>query len=95
VQAFIGITPFDTIKYEIDKESGYLGITTVDRGAADDKIIAVLEGDALWGGARDIGGVPEALVNRLRHYFATYKADPGAQSESRCATRMARRGRTT
>jgi inorganic pyrophosphatase len=38
----------------------------------------VLEGDPLWADARDIGDVPDALVTRLRHYFATYKAVPGA-----------------
>jgi inorganic pyrophosphatase len=146
VNAFIEITPFDTIKYEIDKESGYLrvdrpqrtsslpptlygfiprtycgdgvaaltdgatggdgdpldicvlseraiaraeilvrcvvvgGFATVDRSAADDKIVAVLEGDAIWGEARDITQVPEALVVRLRHYFSTYKAEPGRTS---------------
>jgi inorganic pyrophosphatase len=143
VNAFIEITPFDTIKYEIAKETGYLrvdrpqrtsslpptlygfiprtycgdrvaaltdgarggdgdpldicvlserpiaraeilvrcevvgGFATLDRDAADDKIIAVLAGDALWGSARDIGDVPEALIDRLRHYFSTYKAEPG------------------
>ena len=143
MNAFIEITPFDTIKYEIDKESGYLrvdrpqrtsslpptlygfiprtycgdrvasltdgakggdgdpldicvlserpiaraellvrcvvigGFATVDRGAADDKIIAVLDGDSFWGDAHDIRDVPEAMVSRLRHYFATYKAEPG------------------
>jgi len=143
VNAFIEITPFDAIKYEIDKESGYLrvdrpqqtsslpptlygfvprtycgdgvaaltdgaqsgdgdpldicvlserpiaraeilvrcvivgGFATVDRGSADDKIIAVLENDALWGQARDLNEVPEALVMRLRHYFASYKTEPG------------------
>ena len=146
VNAYIEITPFDAIKYEIDKESGYLrvdrpqrtsslpptlygfiprtycgtrvaaltdgttdgdgdpldicvlsersidraeilvrcivvgGFATVDRGAADDKIVAVLAGDAVWGDARNITSVPDALVLRLRHYFATYKGEPGRAS---------------
>lgn len=149
VYGFIEITPFDTVKYEIDKASGYLrvdrpqrtsslpptlygfvprtycgpgvaaltegtadgdgdpldicvlserpitraellvpcvvvgGIRTTDRGAADDKILAVLEHDPFWGSARDIADVPEALVTRLEHYFATYKAQPGTESPTR------------
>jgi len=34
----------------------------------------VLENDTVWGDARDIGEVPAALVERLEHYFRTYKA---------------------
>ncbi len=147
VLAFVEITPFDTVKYEIDKPSGYLrvdrpqrtsslppmpygfvprtycgervaalapeghapvargdgdpldicvlserpiaraeivldavvlgGIRTTDKGEADDKIVAVLEGDRVWGDARDIADVPPAIVERLRHYFAFYKSEPG------------------
>jgi inorganic pyrophosphatase len=143
VHAFIEITPFDHIKYEVDKITGYLrvdrpqrssslppslygfvprtycadrvgglvsagrhgdgdpldicvlserpisraevvmnarvvgGILMVDRDEADDKIIAVLQNDAFWGNARDIGDLPEILIERLRHYFATYKLIPG------------------
>jgi inorganic pyrophosphatase len=143
VHAFIEITPFDLIKYEVDKITGYLrvdrpqrssslppslygfvprtycadrvgalsasgrhgdgdpldicvlserpisrtevimnarvigGILMVDRDEADDKIIGILENDAFWGQARDISDVPEILVERLRHYFATYKLIPG------------------
>lgn len=143
VHAFIEMTPFDTIKYEIDKPSGYLrvdrpqrnsallpllygfiprtycgdrvaalapiadrgdgdpldvcvlsertvnraevlmnvrvvgGLRLVDGGEADDKIVAVLEKDLIWGGVRDIAELPEILVERLEHYFATYKMEPG------------------
>lgn len=143
VHAFIEITPFDLMKYEVDKITGYLrvdrpqrtsslppslygfvprtycagrvgslssggrhgdgdpldicvlserpisrsevilnarvvgGILMVDRGEADDKIVAILENDAFWGQARDISDVPDILVERLRHYFATYKLIPG------------------
>jgi len=141
VHAYIEITPFDTVKWEIDKETGYLrvdrpqasnslpptlygfvprtycgakiaalagtergdgdpldicvlserpinradvlllarpigGLLMVDDGEADDKIIAVLDQDPAWGSARDIGDVPSALVERLRHYFLTYKWKP-------------------
>lgn len=141
LHAYIEITPFDTVKWEIDKETGYLcvdrpqatnslpptlygfvprtycgdrtaklagtergdgdpldicvlserpinradvllrarpigGLLMVDGGEADDKIIAVLEKDSVWGEARDIGDVPSSLVERLRHYFLTYKWRP-------------------
>jgi inorganic pyrophosphatase len=147
VNAYIEITPFDTVKYEVDKESGYLrvdrpqrhssyppllygfvprtycgeriaalspesergdgdpldicvlserpisraevllqavvvgGIRTTDRGEADDKIVAVLAGDNVWGEARDIDEIPPVLVERLRHYFGTYKMAPGEESK--------------
>lgn len=146
VQAYIEITPFDLVKYEIDKETGYLrvdrpqrtssqpptlygfiprtycgsrvgkltpaakggdqdpldicvlserpiarsevlmnacvvgGLQVVDGTEADDKIVAVLENDNVWGRARDISEVPPVLVERLRHYFSTYKMIPGEPS---------------
>ena len=149
VHAYIEITPFDSVKYEVDKATGYLrvdrpqrsssvpptlygfvprtyggsavgalcagasrgdgdpldicvvserpieraevllrarvigGLQMVDRDEADDKIVAVLDGDFFWGEARDIGDVPPALVERLRHYFLTYKLVPGASSVAR------------
>ena len=142
VQAFIELTPFDLMKYEVDKVTGYLridrpqptssqpptlygfiprtycgervnalspeaergdgdpldicivserplsrpeivlsaqvvgGLQMIDGGEADDKIIAVLTNDNVWGRARDIGDIPEILVSRLRHYFLTYKLIP-------------------
>lgn len=142
VHAYIEITPFDLIKYEVDKTTGYLrvdrpqesssvpptlygfiprtycadrvgglvgsgvrgdgdpldicvlserpiaraeivlnarvvgGLKVVDRGEADDKIVAVLDNDRFWSGAHDIGDIPELLVQRLAHYFSTYKLRP-------------------
>ncbi|MGA9119356.1 MAG: inorganic pyrophosphatase [Bacteroidota bacterium] len=147
VHAFIEITPFDGIKYEVDKTTGYLrvdrpqqtsslppslygfiprtycstrvgalspvvkkgdgdpldicvlserpisrsevilnarvigGIHMIDHGEADDKIIAVLEKDSVWGSAREITDIPEVWIERLRHYFATYKMVPSAPAE--------------
>ena len=144
VNAYIEITPFDLIKYEVDKASGYLrvdrpqrttsqpptlygfvprtycgeaiaalcpnaergdgdpldicviserpinhselivparvvgGLQILDRGEADDKIVAVLDGDFLWGAIGDIGELPQILIERLQHYFSTYKLVPGA-----------------
>ena len=43
---------------------------------ADDKIIAVLKGDNVYGGWKDMKDVPPQLIDRLRHYFLTYKAMP-------------------
>lgn len=148
ITAFIEIVPTDTVKYEIDKESGYLkidrpqqysniipalygfvprtfcgeriaqlasdrsgqlvaegdgdpldicvltereithgdillqaipigGFRMIDKGEADDKIIAVLKGDAMYGQYNDLSQLPEAVVKRLRHYFLTYKNLPG------------------
>ena len=45
----------------------------VDHGEADDKIIAVIKDDHIWGNAADIGDVPNVLIERLKHYFETYK----------------------
>ncbi len=148
VHAYIEITPFDSVKYEVDKETGYLrvdrpqrtssmpptlygfiprtycgrrvaglsdqagkadgdpldicvvserpisraevllsarvvgGLQMIDQGEADDKIVAVLVNDYFWGEAQDIGDVPNALVERLSHYFSTYKLHPGVESTS-------------
>lgn len=149
VNAFIEITPFDLMKYEVDKVSGYLhidrpqrssaqhptlygfiprtycgdrvrmlaprakrgdgdpldicvlserviarneillrarvigGLQMIDGGEADDKLISVLEKDFVWGDARDIADVPAVLVERLQHYFLTYKLVPGQRPKAR------------
>lgn len=157
VTAFIEIVPTDTVKYEIDKQSGYLkidrpqkysnivpalygfipqtycgekiaqycaersggiavlkgdgdpldiciltertiphgdilvqaipigGLRMIDKGEADDKIIAVLKDDDLYGHWRDITDCPTAIIDRLRHYFLTYKDLPITETtERRC-----------
>ena len=148
VNAYIEITPFDSVKYEVDKETGYMavdrpqrtssqpptlygfvpqtfcgrrvgelspnankadgdpldicvvserpisrsevvlaarvvgGLRMIDQEEADDKIVAVLESDNFWGEAREIEDLPKALIERLSHYFSTYKLVPGAESMS-------------
>ncbi len=152
VNCFIEVVPADTVKYEIDKLSGYLkvdrpqkysnicpalygflpqsycgekvaayssakagkhvegdrdpldvcvltdrpithgniivecvpigGFRMLDGGEADDKIIAVLKGDATYGHCEDISQVPSVVLDRLRHYFLTYKLHPGASGNS-------------
>ncbi|WP_312762668.1 inorganic pyrophosphatase [Epilithonimonas sp.] len=147
VNVFVEIVPTDTIKYEVDKETGYLkvdrpqkfsniipalygfiprtyceeevknlavatgatdvtegdhdpldicvlsshnitfgnilmeaipigGFQMIDKGEADDKIIAVLVEDQVYGHIRDISELPKAEVNRLLHYFLSYKNMP-------------------
>lgn len=146
VNAFIEITPFDLVKYEIDKQSGYLrvdrpqrtssqppalygfiprtlcgkrfgalsphaergdgdpldicviserpitkseivlvakvvgGIQMIDDEEADDKIVAVLQNDYVWGHIDDISDLPPVLIERLVHYFGTYKLVSGEKS---------------
>ncbi len=147
VHAYIEITPFDHVKYEIDKKTGYLrvdrpqrtsshpptlygfvprtycghrvrelspktekgdgdpmdicvlternvdkaevilnarvigGMQMVDGGEADDKIIAVLDNDEFYGEIQDVSELPAVLVERLRHYFLTYKLVPGKENK--------------
>ncbi len=154
VNVFVEIVPSDTIKYEIDKLSGYLkvdrpqqfsniipalygfiprtychdevlrlaiesgatdvsmgdldpldicvlsshsihaggmlmeaipigGFKMIDKGEADDKIVAVMKGDHAFGHFRDISELPEAEVKRLMHYFLTYKNLPDEPAKCR------------
>ncbi|HAN77112.1 MAG TPA: inorganic pyrophosphatase, partial [Bacteroidales bacterium] len=53
------------------------GFRMIDKNEADDKIIAVMYGDAVYGDYQDISDCPPAVVNRLKHYFLTYKDMPG------------------
>jgi inorganic pyrophosphatase len=59
------------------------GLRMIDRNEADDKIIAVLEGDAAYGEWRDVSDAPRPVIDRLRHYFLTYKQPP-EDKEPRC-----------
>ncbi len=147
VHAYIESTPFDHVKYEVDKQTGYLrvdrphrtsslpptlygfiprtycgarvgalmgddlqgdddpldicvisdrpvdraelllnarvvgGLPMIDGGEADDKILAVLEGDHIWSQVDDVAELPSSIVERLRHYFSTYKVLPGEDSK--------------
>lgn len=152
VNAFIEVVPSDSIKYEIDKESGYMivdrpqkfsnhfpalygfvpktfcdtkvaelsrervgrndidgdndpvdicilterhinhgniivpctpigGFRMLDGGEADDKIIAVMKGDSIYGNYEDATQLPKAVLDRLKHYFLTYKEIPGESNE--------------
>jgi len=56
------------------------GLRMIDRDEADDKIIAVMQGDAVYGAWQDITDCPASVLDRLRHYFTTYKEAPDATS---------------
>jgi inorganic pyrophosphatase len=58
------------------------GLRMVEAGEADDKVIAVLVGDPTYGELEELAELPRAVVDRLRHYFLTYKTIPG-EGESR------------
>ncbi len=55
------------------------GIRMIDGDEADDKIVAVMVNDGTFGDMRDISQCPKKLVERLRHYFLTYKQHPDAK----------------
>jgi inorganic pyrophosphatase len=117
---FIEITPFDLMKYEVDKVSGYLHVDRPQRfsahpalygfiprtycaervrklapgarrGEADDKIVTVLENDNMWGTATDVSEVPPVLIERLQHYFLTYKLVPGQRPVAQIGRTYGRR----
>ena len=54
----------------------------IDGGEADDKIIAVLQTDYVWGKVNDLDDLPSVLLERLHHYFETYKIIPGMKKGS-------------
>jgi inorganic pyrophosphatase len=52
------------------------GLRLLDHGEADDKIIAVLNNDAAFGHFEEINDCPSGLIERLTHYFLSYKQLP-------------------
>lgn len=59
------------------------GFRMIDSGEADDKIIAVLENDDTYGTLRELKEVPSGVIDRLHHYFLTYKQVPGERISSK------------
>ena len=57
------------------------GFRLIDNNEADDKIIAVLKQDELYAQWSDITALPPSIVNRLGHYFLTYKQFPGTDQQ--------------
>ena len=56
------------------------GFRMIDGDEADDKIIAVLESDVSYGHIENIADAPPWLIDRLKHYFLTYKQLPEEQN---------------
>jgi inorganic pyrophosphatase len=52
------------------------GLGLLDGDEVDDKIVAVMKDDAVYGGVTEISHLPTLLVDRLKHYFLTYKQGP-------------------
>jgi inorganic pyrophosphatase len=59
------------------------GLRMIDQGEADDKLIAVMNNDPGFGSWRDLRDCPRAFIDRLKHYFLTYKQGP-EDTERRC-----------
>ena len=56
------------------------GFRMIDGNEADDKIVAVLKNDAVYGAISDISELPKSVVDRLKHYFLSYKDMPGSKN---------------
>jgi len=58
------------------------GFRLLDGNEVDDKLIAVLADDLVYGEMSDIEDCPNGFIERLRHYFLTYKDVPGMQTRT-------------
>lgn len=52
------------------------GFRLLDGDEVDDKIVAVMKDDLIYGKVEDIDKLPVGVLERLRHYFLTYKDTP-------------------
>ena len=52
------------------------GFCLIDGGEADDKIIATLTGDKVYKQYQEILQLPKGILERIEHYFLTYKNLP-------------------
>ena len=57
------------------------GLRMIDGNQADDKIIAVMAGDAVYGDFVNLLDCPANVLDRLRHYFLTYKRGPDGATQ--------------
>jgi inorganic pyrophosphatase len=53
----------------------------VDRGAADEKVLAVPLADPYTGGFRDLQDIPGHRLKEIEHFFRVYKDLEGARTE--------------
>lgn len=58
------------------------GFRMLDGEEADDKIIAILNNDAVYSQYKDVTDLPAPIVDRLKHYFLTYKDLPGNKANT-------------
>lgn len=56
------------------------GFRLLDKEEVDDKIIGVMVDDLVYGDIKDVEDCPSGLIERLRHYFLTYKDRPDRSS---------------
>ena len=56
------------------------GLCLLDGGEADDKIISVLVGDKVFEQYREVELLPKGILQRIKHYFLTYKNLPDEPS---------------
>jgi len=59
------------------------GLRLIDNNEADDKIIAVMNDDAIFNKWKDISDCADSFIERLKHYFLTYKDAPDSEGR-RC-----------
>lgn len=59
------------------------GFRMIDGGEADDKIIAVLKDDQAYGDIRNIEDVPAKVIDRVKHFFLTYKENPNQDNSDK------------
>lgn len=59
------------------------GFRMIDGGEADDKIIAVLKDDQVYGDIRNIEDVPSKVLDRVKHFFLTYKENPNGDGSDK------------
>jgi inorganic pyrophosphatase len=57
------------------------GLRLLDKGEADDKIIAVLHQDEIFGNLHNIEELNISILKKLEHYFLTYKNLPGEKNQ--------------
>jgi len=57
------------------------GLRMIDDGEVDDKLIAVLKGDIAYGDVNDISELSKAHMDKIKHYFQTYKGSKSVQLE--------------
>lgn len=58
------------------------GFRMIDDNEADDKIVAVLNGDATMSEWHDIKDIPANYLDMIRHYFLTYKQSPDSKTKA-------------